>query len=288
MNYGLDSGGIQMKRRHFIVASGFGALAARAPDFQTSASNKPRWQPDGAGRLTTIGVLTPQGDARPESEIKAMAPDGVAVHSSIVHWLHDPSRTDNFRRFLDPPHLDNAAELLSSFAPSSVILGFSSTSYIDGPSGDPRLVARLEKATKGIPVILPTLAFAEALRFLHIRRIAIVHPPWFSEETNLMGRDYFQKVGFEVVSCMRIGPSRRLSELSPAEVYEWVVANVHSRAEAVVLSGNGARTIGAINALEKRLKRPVLTANQVPLWSALRRIGLASRVRTYGRVFTAS
>lgn len=87
---------------------------------------------------------------------------------------------------------------------------------------------------------------------------------------------------------MRIGPSRRLSELSPAEVYEWVVANVHSRAEAVVLSGNGARTIGVINALEKRLKRPVLTANQVPLWSALRRIGLASRVRNYGRVFTAS
>ena len=65
-----------MKRRHFIAASGFGALAARAANFQTAVSNKPRWQPDGAGRLTTIGVLTPQGDARPESEITATAPEG--------------------------------------------------------------------------------------------------------------------------------------------------------------------------------------------------------------------
>ena len=277
-----------MKRRHFIAASGFGALAARAANFQTAVSNKPRWQPDGAGRLTTIGVLTPQGDARPESEIKAMAPDGVAVHSSIVHWIRDPSRTDNFRRFLEPPHLDNAAELLSSFAPSSVILGFTSTSYIDGPAGDPMLVTRIEKATKGIPVILPTLAFAEALRYLNARRVAIVHPPWFSEEANSLGRDYFQKVGFDVVSSRRIEPSRRLSELSPAEVFDWVVTNMPAQAEAVLLGGNGARTVGAINALEKRLKRPVLTANQVPLWSALRRVGLASKVRNYGRVFTAS
>ena len=276
-----------MKRRHFIAATGLGALAVHAP-YSQSVSDKSRWQPDGSGRLTTIGVLTPQGDARPESEIKAMAPDGVAVHSSIVHWIRDPSRADNFRRFLEPPHLDNAAELLSSFQPSSVILGFSSTSYIDGPDGDPPLVSRIEKATKGIPVILPTLAFAEALRFLHIRRIAIVHPPWFAEETNLMGRDYFQKVGFEVLSCKRMEPSRRLSELSPAEVYEWVIANTPGRAETVLLSGNGARTVGAISALEKRLRKPVLTANQIPLWSALRRVGLASKVRNYGRVFTAT
>lgn len=277
-----------MKRRQFIAASAFGALAARAASSQPAASNKPRWQPDGAGRLTTIGVLTPQGDARPESEIKTMAPDGVAVHSSIVHWIHDPSRTDNFKRFLEGPHLDNAAEALSSFKPSSVILGFSSTSYIEGPDGDPALVSRIEKATKGIPAILPTVAFAEALRFLHIRRVAIVHPPWFAEETNLMGRDYFQKVGFEVVSCKRMEPFRRLSELSPAEVYAWVVANTPGRAEAIVLSGNGARTVGAISALEKQFKKPVLTANQVPLWSALRRVGLASKVKNYGRVFTAS
>ena len=274
-----------MKRRQFIAASGFAFLAAHAADSQTPGIKKTSWQPDGAGRLTTIGVLTPQGDARPESEIKAMAPDGVAIHSSIVHWNRDPSRTNNARSFLEPPHLETAAELLSSFTPSSVILGFSSTSYIDGPDGDSRLVARLEKATKGIPVILPTLAFAEALRLLRVHRIAIVHPPWFSEETNLRGRDYFRTLGFDVVSSRPIEPFRKLSEISPLEVYEWVVANVPSQAAAIVLSGNGARTIGAIDALEKRLKRPVLTANQAPLWSALRRVGLASKVKKYGRIF---
>lgn len=274
-----------MKRRQFIAVSGFSVLAARVADSQPRESKKPRWQPDGAGRLTTIGVLTPQGDARPETEIKAMAPDGVSVHSSVVRWAFDPNRTDNFRRFLEPPHLDDAAELLVKFAPSSIILGFTSTSYIDGPAGDPPLVSRIERAANGTPVILPTLAFTEALRFLRVRRIAIIHPPWFAEETNLLGRDYFRNVGFEVLASTSIKPFRRLTEVEPAEVYEWVLSHTPNRAEAIIIGGNGCRAIGVIDAIEKRLKKPVLTANQVPFWSALRRVGHASKVRNYGRIF---
>lgn len=175
-----------------------------------------------------------------------------------------------------------------SFAPRSILFGFTSTSYIDGPAGDPPLVARIEKITKGIPVILPTLAAVEALRFLGARRISIIHQPWFSEEANSLGRAYFATAGFDVVSCTRIEPLRKLSELSPSEVYEWVVGHTPNTADAVFISGNGGRVIGAIDALEKRLKRPVLTANQVLLCSALRRLRLASKVKTYGRIFSAS
>ena len=49
---------------------------------------------------------------------------------------------------------------------------------------------------------------------------------------------------------------------------------------------SGLRAIGAIHALEKALRRPVLTANQVLLWQALGLVGVASKVTQYGRVFT--
>jgi maleate isomerase len=47
------------------------------------------------------------------------------------------------------------------------------------------------------------------------------------------------------------------------------------------------RAIGAIQALEAALKRPVLTANQVLLWDALRRLGRVELVREYGSVFSS-
>ena len=56
-------------------------------------------------------------------------------------------------------------------------------------------------------------------------------------------------------------------------------------AEAVFIGGNGFRAVGAIEALEEDLGRPVLTANQVILWHGLRLAGAKARVLGYGRVF---
>jgi len=63
------------------------------------------------------------------------------------------------------------------------------------------------------------------------------------------------------------------SVTSPAEIYEWVRSRVPSSAQAVFIGGNAVRAIGVIAALEEDLRRPILTANQVSLWHALRVAG---------------
>ena len=68
--------------------------------------------------------------------------------------------------------------------------------------------------------------------------------------------------------------------------HEWVRANLSDRAEAVFLGGNGFRTASAIHALEEDLGRPVLTANSVTLWHALRVAGVRAAVTDYGRLFS--
>jgi maleate isomerase len=60
---------------------------------------------------------------------------------------------------------------------------------------------------------------------------------------------------------------------------------VPKEAEAVFLGGNGMRTIGAIQALEKALGRPVITSNQVAFWGALRMANINARVSGYGQLF---
>jgi hypothetical protein len=50
-------------------------------------------------------------------------------------------------------------------------------------------------------------------------------------------------------------------------------------------SGNGFRAVGVIQALEVDLGRPVLTANQVAFWHALRLSGSRLPIANYGRIF---
>lgn len=76
------------------------------------------------------------------------------------------------------------------------------------------------------------------------------------------------------------------SAASPAEIYEWVRSHVPPSAQAVFIGGNAIRAIGVIGALEEDLRRPILTANQVSLWHALRVAGAEVGVDGYGQLFT--
>ena len=157
-----------------------------------------------------------------------------------------------------------------------------------GAEEDDTLRTRLEKCARGVPVILTPVAASEALRLMGVRRLAVIHPPWFAEEVSAKGKDYFQKRGMEVVFCARMTPLRKFTEVPPTEVFDWVKANVPREAEAVFIGGNGLRAIGVIQALEESFGKPVLSANQVAFWQALRLVGMTTEVSKHGRLFTES
>jgi maleate isomerase len=247
------------------------------------------WQPDGLGYRARIGLLTPNDDAVPESEFWTMAPEGVSVHVSRV-LLVDP------RTFSDPPHPDDATTLLAALPMQVIAFAFTTTSYVLGPDGEQALKARLEKCSNGIPVLLTGAAAVAAFRALGVRRIALIHPPWFADDEQELGVAYFRNQGFEVVYAnqMRLrgfsvakptDPLRKFTEIYPAELYAFARTEVPATAEAVFFGGNGFRAIGMIAALEEELGRPVLTGNQVVFWNALRQAGVRAPVNGYGRVF---
>lgn len=274
-----------MQRRQFITLAGLAAIATqRLASAKLAGSKLSTWQPDGIGSLARIGVLTPDFDPVPESEMWAMAPRGVSIHASRVTWKwnHDP------REFAEAPQLDNAVDQLVALKPRAIAYAFISSSYALGAEAEGAQRIRLEKRAGGVSVILTCIAATEALRTFGAQRIALIHPPWFREETNAKGREYFRSQGFEVVFCERSAPERPFTEVLPSEVYEWVRANVPPKAHAVVIGGNGLRAVGTIQALEENLRRPVLTANQVVLWGALRAVGVSSKPSRYGRLFNKS
>lgn len=274
-----------MKRRQFLSVTAVGAatMLPRRPS-PLAAAPHPPWQRDGVGSIARIGLLTPAFDPVPESEAWAMAPQGVSIHASRMRWKRGDPRSS-----AESPHVDSAVELLVEVKPRAIMYGFTSSSYVLGTAGDEAFRSRLERVAGGVPVILAAQAASAALRAVNARRVAIVHPPWFSEEVSEKGRAYFEGLGFAVVSCSRLVPLRDLQEeVPPAEVYDRVATTVPKEAEAVLIAGNGLRAVGVIHALEEHLRRPVLTANQVTFWAALKTVGSAPQVTQFGRLFRAA
>jgi len=232
------------------------------------------WQADGWAQ-TRIGVLTPHADIVPEMEFNALAPDGISIHATRIPFggyrpggKMDPTiANDPVRAIADPPVIDDAAEMLAMAPLHAIVFGFTSSSYVRGAADDAKLKSRLEARTRGIPVVIPCAAAAIALAALSAKQVALISPPWFS-----------------AYSAPADLPSDQQA-IQPEQLYDWVCSHVPKNAEAVFIGGNGFRAIGVIKALEASLDRPVLTANQVAFWCALRLSGARVPIVNYGRIF---
>src|SRR5688572_22048528 len=110
------------------------------------------WQRDGWDAEIRIGVLTPHADVGPESELNAMAPEGVSIHASRVLFTAmaagggmDPTIAhEPVRAFSEPPHVDAATELLAAAPVNAIGFGFTSSAYLIGPNAETRMIARLQ------------------------------------------------------------------------------------------------------------------------------------------------
>lgn len=242
--------------------------------------------------MITVGVLTPHATAGPESEFPLMAPAQVATTvvrlrppvASGAAGGEPPTSPSGLRASATPAVLDEAA---SSLLPDSVdvlVLASTSTGYAMGHDAESALLAQLCDRWER-PVYAPSQSAVAALQSRRIERVSLVHPPWLGPSLNRLGADYFRSQGFDVVDAHRADLPRDPDEIEPALVVEWVTQHTSDRAEAVVIGGNGFRAARAIHALEDRLGRLVLEANQVLLWSILEGTHASVEIHGFGGLF---
>ena len=254
------------------------------------------WAEDGWDAATRLGVLTAHGGIGAESELQAMAPRGVMIHASRVHFaamsaggeMDATIPPEAVRAFAEPPFVDDATKLLAVAPLDAIGFGFTSSSYVLGADREEALVARLEESSNGIPVTTSCAAAAAALRALGVERLALVGPPWFDDELDSLGRAYFRRVGLEVVSAASAELPSSQRRIAPERLFEWIVGWTPDEAHGIFIGGNGLRSVGVIEALETKLDRPIVTANQALLWRMLALAGSDATVAGYGRLFARS
>ena len=255
-------------------------------------SNYNNFQPDGWGSRARIGLITPHMDIVPEGEFQTLAPSDISIHVARVPlgWRGGsesaPIGLDAVRSFAAPPYVDDAVEILSAAPLNSIAYGFTSSSYLLGPDGDSELSKRLKDRSQGLPIVIPCQSVVVALRTLGIGKLTIINPPWFPDELTEMGANYFRTSGVDVISAVSaVGLASDQMSVTPEKVFKWVRENVPDTTECVFLGGGGLRAISAIAALEKDLSRPIITANQIAFWHALRLADIGDSIKGYGEIF---
>ena len=232
------------------------------------------------GRLGRIGLLVPDGNFCMEPEFHKMAPDGVVTLAARVA-LKDV-RPDSL---LDmKTHTARSARAVAQARVGVLAFGCTSGSFVGGSGYDASLVALMEDAT-GLPATTTTTAVLRALEVLKVSRIALATP--YTDVLTKLEVKFLEDSGFEVTAWQGGGITgvADIQECEPEISYQRALAVDSDQAEAVFISCTGFRTIENIEALEKKLGKPVISSNQATFVDCLRILDVRDVQPGYGSLF---
>lgn len=237
------------------------------------------------GNVITVGVLTPHVAEGPRAELRCMAATHVRVHVSRTEspGAEPPTSLADLVARTTPAVLDESVSRLPVAALDVLVFASTSSGYAIGYDEESVLVQRLGERWS-MPAFATSRSVASALRAYDVQRVSLIHPPWFGSALNELGAEYFRSQGFEVVEALMADLPNNPDRIEPAAVVDWIVDHLSPHAEAVVIGGNGFRAARAVQALESRIGRVVLEANQVLLRSVLDSVGASVAIDGFGKL----
>jgi maleate cis-trans isomerase len=228
----------------------------------------------------TVGILYPGFSAEDDyPRAEALLGDGARLPLVHTAMREDAHRVD---ALLDI----GGDEVLAAGAKAcregrtldAIVWACTSGSFVFGWDGAAAQVDALRTAA-GVPASSTSFAFADACARLGVTRVAVgaTYPDDVAERFVA----FLARAGVQVLalSARGIVTAAEVGTLPPATVLEFATAADHPQAQAVLLPDTALHTIGLLDALEKRVGKPVLTANQVSVWQGLRLAG-ADRSRS--------
>ncbi|MFJ4715617.1 decarboxylase [Streptomyces sp. NPDC088785] len=236
--------------------------------------------------MTALGFLYPGHSAEDDyPRIEMMIDSDVrlaVVHTDIGEDAH---RVDALLRMGAPERLTAGVEELRLSGAEAVVWACTSGSFVFGWDGAQDQVRGLAQAA-GLPASSTSFAFAHAIGELGVRRVAVAAT--YPSDVADHFAAFLKAAGAEVLSVRGSGV------ITAAEVGTWgwdevlamARAGDHPDAEAVLLPDTALHTAAYVADLERELGKPVLTANQVTVWEALRLAGRRLNAPALGALFT--
>ena len=240
---------------------------------------------DRLGYRLKLGIVIPSTNSIVQPETDAMRPPGVTNHIGRIHIGDLPLTNDTeFASMVEAigPDLFGAVDRVMTCRPAHLIMAMSIPTFWGGVAGAEQLRARME-ARAGVAVSLGSLACAEALRkFPDVRRIGILTP--YQPIGDAHVARFFEEGGWRVAAVHSLKrPSEvQIGHATENDMRDGLRALAAQGVDAIVQAGTDLAMADLAGEAERWLGLPVIAINVATYWSALRRNGIADKVRGFG------
>ena len=228
---------------------------------------------------TVIGVVSPRSnDSLPEGP--SMYPGVKFIARGVGVKALTPEGYDAAWDNIVPA----AVELAKRGATAILVHGASLTFY-RGHAAHEKLLAQVRAAT-GLPAITMSSAMVEGLRHLGVNKIGVCTA--YSDEINDRLREFLAAEGFDVLALegfdiKEFGAASKKTDEDIVELAGKVRAEA-PRAESLLISCGGLRTLEAGRRVEEKHGVPVVSSTESAYWAAVRMIGENGRYPGYGKL----
>ena len=219
-----------------------------------------------------LGLLIPSTNTVAEPEYYATVPASVSVHTGRMLVKDAKIGSDSAYLSLHEQMLEAlepTGQNLGTCEPDHVSFAMAASSFVGGVEGDAAVRERVEAAV-GAPTTSAPAAFSAALELLGVTRIAMLSP--FQPVIEAEVVRYFEDTEVDVVTSHSFRPSRTtaIAEVGERAVRDALASCTDPAIEAVLQLGTNLRMATEARAAEWWLGKPVLHANTVMAWHAMR------------------
>ncbi|MFI5798906.1 aspartate/glutamate racemase family protein [Streptomyces sp. NPDC051677] len=236
--------------------------------------------------MTALGFLYPGHSAEDDyPRIEQLL--GSDVRLDLVHTDigEDAHRVDALRQMGAPERLADGVGQLRLAGAEAIVWACTSGGFVHGWEGAQEQVRTLA-TTAGMPASSTSFAFVHAAQEIGAGRVAV--GATYPDDVAGLFAGFLRAGGVEVTALSSAGI------ITAAEVGAWDESQVLALArqadtpdaEAVLLPDAALHTVAHLPRLEKELGKPVLTANQVTVWEALRLADRRVNAPGLGALFT--
>jgi arylmalonate decarboxylase len=235
----------------------------------------------GAETRPLLGLIAPPADY-------PVPPEGLALYDSTIRFTvyglglktMTPAGYDSVIDKIVPAAVQQA----KAGASAIVIFGTSLTFY-RGAAFNQKLIDDVRKAT-GLKTTSMSTAVVDGLKAVGARRIAAATA--YNDEVNRRLKTFLTESGFDVLTMKGLG----LESISdPAKVtqaslqrFSAEVFKSAPKADALLVSCGGLRTLEILAPLETDCRVPVVSSTPHALWAGMRLLGLKVKAPGYGKL----
>nr|WP_059012323.1 decarboxylase [Streptomyces specialis] len=222
-----------------------------------------------------VGVVAPF-DFALDRELWRWVPGEISLHMTRTPFVPAEGGPDAARSAREREALREGVRALCAVGPEVVAYACPSGSFAGGVLGERAMTAAMRRAGE-VPALTTSGALLAALEELGAGRIAVITP--YDRPVTDALEDFLREAGVAVCGRGRLGLAGRLWRVPYREVVAMargVVARAAAPPEALFISCPNLPTYDVIPQLEAELRMPVISANQVTVWAALREMGGAA------------